>query len=128
MMATEENTYVPSSASAVNPNTYVPSSTFATRGTKTKKNPVPGVESAPLSAESYVSSSAFAGIPPATPAEPTTETEKSKFTATDGTEFDSETSYKSYQRYLDDQNRTNIATQENRVSAFNILKDEFDKY
>lgn len=63
MMATEKDTYVPSSASAVNPNTYVPSSTFATRGTRTKKNPVPGVDSAALGAGSYVSSSSFAGLP-----------------------------------------------------------------
>ena len=128
MMATGENTYVPSSASAVNPNTYVPSSTFATRGTKTKKNPVPGVSSSTMGEEGYVPSSTFAGTPPAEETPPAGGTDKPKFTATDGTEFDSETSYKSYQRYLDDQNRTNIATQENRVSAFNILKDEFDKY
>jgi hypothetical protein len=129
MMATEENTYVPSSASAVNPNTYVPSSTFATRGTKTKKNPVPGVESAPLGAGSYVSSSTFAGTQPAGTTPPAGGgTDKPKFTATDGTEFDNETSYRAYQKYLDSQAKENVAAQENRVSAFNILKDEFDKY
>ena len=128
MMATGENTYVPSSASAVNPNTYVPSSTFATRGTKTKKNPVPGVDSAALGEEGYVPSSTFAETAPAGATPPAGGADKPKFTATDGTGFDNETSYNAYQRYLDSQARENVAAQENRVSAFNILKDEFDKY
>ena len=129
MMATGENTYVPSSASAVNPNTYVPSSTFATRGTKTKKNPVPGVDTAALGQEGYVPSSTFAETQPAGATPPADgDTDKPKFTATDGTEFENQTSYNAYQKYLDSQARENVASQENRVSAFNILKDEFDKY